>query len=68
MKIKDLEKYSAAEKIALAEQLWDSVTKEDIELSDEVKKELDSRLLQVEEGKTTYYTWDEVKTHLKNIR
>ncbi len=68
MKIKDLKKISDAEKIALAEQLWDSVTKEDIELSDEVKKELDYRLSLVEEEKTTFYTWDEVKNHLKNIR
>ena len=68
MKIKDLAKYSNAEKIALAEQLWDSVSKKDIELSDEIKKEIDVRLQNVEEGKTEYYTWDEVKNHLKSIR
>lgn len=68
MKIKDLTKYSNAEKIALAEQLWDSVSKKDIELSDEIKKELDSRLHKVEEGKTEYYSWNEVKNHLKNSR
>lgn len=68
MKIKDIDKFSTAEKIALAEQLWDSVTKEDIELSDDVKKELDYRLSLVEEDKTEYYTWDEVKAHLKSLR
>ena len=68
MKIQDIDKFSTAEKIALAEQLWDSVTKEDIELSDEVKKELDYRLSLVEEDKTEYYTWDEIKAHLKNLR
>lgn len=68
MKIKDLSKYSNAEKIALAEQLWDSVSKEDIELSDEIKNEIDIRLQNIEEGKTEYYTWDEVKNHLKEIR
>ena len=66
MKIKAINKFSTAEKIALAEQLWDSVTKEDIELSDDVKKELDYRLSLVEEDKTEYYTWDEVKAHLKS--
>ena len=68
MKIKGIDKFSTAEKIALAEQLWDSVTKEDIELSDDVKKELDYRLSLAEEDKTEYYTWDEVKAHLKSLR
>lgn len=68
MKIKDIEKYNAAEKIALAEELWDSVKKEDISLTDEIKKELDHRLSLVNEDKTTYYTWNEVKNHLNNIR
>lgn len=68
MKIKDIEKYSAAEKIALAEQLWDSVTKEDIQLTKEIEQELDYRLSLVEENKTEYYTWDEVKAHLKKLR
>ena len=68
MKIKDIDKYSSLEKIALAEELWDSVTKEDIQISEENKTELDYRLLQVEENKTKYYTWNEVKAHLNNLK
>lgn len=68
MKIKNIKKYSNAEKIILAEQLWDSVAKKEIELSDEIKKELDHRLQIIEEGKTEYYSWNEVKNHLKEIR
>jgi putative addiction module component (TIGR02574 family) len=68
MKIKDLKKYSTAEKIVLAEQLWDSVAKKEIELSDEIKNELDHRLHIIEEDKTEYYSWNEVKNHLKEIR
>jgi len=68
MKVKDLDRYSNAEKIILAEQLWDSVSKNDLEISDDVKKELDLRLKNLEEGKTELYSWDEVKTHLKSIR
>lgn len=68
MKIKDLSKYSNAEKIVLAEQLWDSVSKKDIDISDEVKKELDYRIQKLEEGKTELYTWEEVKNHLKSFR
>jgi putative addiction module component (TIGR02574 family) len=68
MKVKDIDKYSTAEKIILAEQLWDSISKKDVEISEETKKELDIRLQNLEEGKTELYSWDEVKAHLKNIR
>lgn len=68
MKLKNLSKYSNAEKIVLAEQLWDSISKKELEISDELKKELDIRLQNLEEGKTELYTWDEVKNHLKSIR
>lgn len=68
MKLKDIDKYSNAEKIILAEELWDSVAKNDLELSDEVKRELDIRLKNFEEGKTQLYSWEEVKAHLKSIR
>ncbi|OOG63797.1 addiction module protein [Flavobacterium sp. A45] len=68
MEIKNLSKYSNAEKIVLAEQLWDSVSKKDLEISDDVKRELDVRIKNLEDGKTELYTWDEVKNHLKSIR
>lgn len=68
MQIKDLSKYSDAEKIVLAEQIWDSISKKEITISDEVKHELDYRLQKLEEGKSELYTWEEVKNHLKKIR
>ena len=68
MKVKDLEKYSNAEKIILAEQLWDSVSKKELEISDEVKNELDGRLQNLEEGNTQLYTLNEVKLHIKSLR
>lgn len=68
MQIKKLSKYSNAEKIVLAEQLWDSVSKNDLEISDEVKRELDIRIQNLEEGKTELYSWEEVKAHLKSLR
>ncbi|OXA91655.1 addiction module protein [Flavobacterium hercynium] len=68
MEIKNLSKYSNAEKIILAEQLWDSVSKEELDISDDVKRELDIRIQNLEEGKSELYSWDEVKAHLKAIR
>jgi len=68
MELNNLSKYSNAEKIVLAEQLWDSISKKELEISDELKMELDIRLQNFEEGKSELYTWDEVKNHLKSIR
>ena len=68
MEIKNLSKYSNAEKIVLAEQLWDSISKKELEISDDVKKELDIRLQNFENGKSKLYTWEEVKNHLKTFR
>jgi putative addiction module component (TIGR02574 family) len=68
MEIKNLSKYGNAEKIVLAEQLWDSVSKKDIEIADEIKNELDIRLDNLEKGETELYFWEEVKMHLKSIR
>jgi putative addiction module component (TIGR02574 family) len=68
MEIKDLSKYSNAEKIILAEQLWDSVSKKDIDLSKEIQQELDYRLQLLEEGKTELYSLEEVKKHISKVR
>ncbi len=68
MKIKDLDKYTNAEKILLAEELWESVSKEKLELSDAMKQELDRRISLVEEDKTDFYTWEDVKSTLKKNR
>jgi putative addiction module component (TIGR02574 family) len=68
MKTIEIDTYSDAEKIILAEQLWDSVSKENLTLSEEVKAELDSRLKNLEDKKTKLFSWNEVKEHLKNIR
>ena len=68
MKIKDLDKYTNAEKILLAEELWESVSKEKLELSDAMKQELDRRISLVEEDKTDFYTWEDVKNTLKKNR
>ena len=68
MEIKDISKYSNVEKIILAEQLWDSVSKKDIEIPNEIEHELEVRLQLLEEGKTELYSLAEVKTHINKVR
>ena len=45
MEIKDFSKYSNAEKIVFAEQLWDSIAKNELEISDENEIEEFNNLL-----------------------
>ncbi|SNR69983.1 addiction module protein [Flavobacterium sp. ov086] len=61
MRIKKISEDRNTEKKVLAEQLWNNV-------SSDVKKELDIRIQNLEEGKTELYTWDEVKAHIRSIR
>jgi hypothetical protein len=39
-----------------------------MKISKDIKKELDIRIKDLEEGKSKLYTWEEVKSHLKSIR
>lgn len=68
MEIKELSKYSTAEKILLAEKIWDSVSKKSLQLSSEAKNELEDRLQILEEGKAELYSLEEVKNHIQKLR
>lgn len=68
MEIKELSKYSTAEKILLAEKIWDSISKNDIELSNQIKNELDDRLHILEEGNVELYSLEDVKKHIQKSR
>lgn len=68
MELENLAKYTTAEKIILAEQLWDSVSKNEITISKEIENDLDRRIQVLEEGKTELYTLEEVKARLDKLR
>jgi putative addiction module component (TIGR02574 family) len=63
----ELMKLTPAERIELAEDLWESVEPEDVPpLTAEQKKELDRRLAEHERDPSTALTWDEVKARLQS--
>jgi putative addiction module component (TIGR02574 family) len=64
MNIKEILKMSASKRILLAQEIWDSVPENSIELSDSVKNELDNRLKIHNSNEMEYYTIDEVKNKL----
>jgi len=55
---------SASRRILLAQEIWDSVPENSIELSDPIKKELDNRLISHESKVIKYYTMEEIKKKL----
>ncbi|GMN12115.1 hypothetical protein MTsPCn9_34480 [Croceitalea sp. MTPC9] len=69
MDIQDIKKIPRAKRILLVQEIWDSLEhKEDLELSDEVKAELDHRLARHESGEATYFSLEEVREKLAKLR
>jgi len=62
----ELLKLSAAERIQLAEDLWDSVARnpELVPVTDAQKEEIDRRLARFAEGSTQTSDWEDLKKRL----
>lgn len=64
----DFSKYTDAEKITLAEQLWDSVSKGDIEIGGKIESIMMERLQRIEEGRAEFYSREELRERIKQLR
>lgn len=68
--LEEIMKLPSAERLLLAEALWDSVEEESDSswnISDQWKEEIDRRYRLYKEGKTKLFTWDEVKQRLSKL-
>jgi putative addiction module component (TIGR02574 family) len=54
-------KLSVAERILMMEKIWDSIERDNLEITASQKTELDRRLARYEAGRTKFFTWEEVK-------
>jgi putative addiction module component (TIGR02574 family) len=68
MSIDEINKLTSEEKLSLIGKLWDSLNKEELEISDSQKKELERRIARYKSGETQFYSWEEVKERLKKSR
>lgn len=66
--ISDILELPVQERIRLVELIWDSVAAvpEAVEISPALKAELEVRLEEFEANPDAGYSWDQVKSHLKN--
>ena len=65
---REIKKLSIAERLAIVEDIWDSIvdSKEEFPLTDEQKKELDSRLEAYQNNPDGGKTWEEVKRNIQS--
>ena len=64
----DILELSVQERIRLVELIWDSVAAvpDAVEISPQLKEELQARLLDFEENSDSGYSWDQVKARIKD--
>jgi putative addiction module component (TIGR02574 family) len=60
----DLLKLSPSERLLLAQDLWDSLTPEDVPLSDSQKAELDRRKALYQANPTSGRSWEDVQRRI----
>lgn len=69
MEIKGIKNIPVAKRILLVQEIWDSIEdKQEIELSDEIKIELDNRLERHNSGKAKYYSLEESRARNAKLR
>jgi putative addiction module component (TIGR02574 family) len=66
--IADILELPVQQRISLVELIWDSVaaTPEAVKISPALKVELDARLAEFDSNPEAGYSWDQVKSQLKN--
>ncbi len=67
MSIDEIKQLDITERILLVEEIWDSIAKEqeNLSLSDYEKELLDTRLASLEENPNNLMSWDEIKSKLR---
>lgn len=66
--IQGILKLSDVEKILITEKIWDSIDKNNYQIPQSHKDELDRRIEFIESGKEIFFTWEEVKKDIQKLR
>lgn len=64
----DIDTLDAGERLRLLERLWDSLTPEDVPLTDAQRLELDRRLDEMERDGAVGIPWDEVLQRIRSAK
>jgi putative addiction module component (TIGR02574 family) len=66
--IQSILELSDVEKILITEKIWDSIDKNNYQIPQLHKDELDRRIEKIDTGKETFFTWAEVKKDIQKLR
>ena len=65
MTIQAIQKLSTAERLLLLEKIWNTITPDEVPMTNAQKKELDHRLEHLKKGETKLFSWEEVRSALR---
>jgi putative addiction module component (TIGR02574 family) len=70
MKTLGIDRLSVAERIALVQEIWDSIAAEDAapDLTDAQRRELDRRIAELDADPNNVLTWEEIKSRVRGNR
>jgi putative addiction module component (TIGR02574 family) len=70
MKSLGIDQLSIADRIALVQEIWDSIaaTPEEVPLTEAQKQEFDLRLVELETNPESVLTWQEIKVRVRDQR
>jgi len=64
MNIEDIKRLSQEEQLALISEIWDNLEKDLIKIPTAQIEEVRSRIQKIKEGRSKFYSWDDIKSRL----
>ncbi len=68
MDIKEINKLSVKERISMIGEIWETIDRDKIKVTDAQKLEVQERIARYKKGESKFFTWEEIKSELRNAR
>lgn len=68
MNIQEIRNLSVAERISMIEQIWNSLDRSNLSVTDVQKTEVRRRIDLFHEGKSEFFSWKEIKEELHKTK
>ena len=68
MDIKEIKKLSVGERLSVIGEIWESIDKEEVQITDAQKLEVGERIERYKKGQTKFFSWEEIKAKINMAR
>lgn len=68
MNIQEIKNLSIAERISIMEEIWNSLDKRDLSVTEAQKLEVNNRIETFKAGNSKFFTWEDIKTELRKAK